>query len=447
MGFINSSSTINLTAKLTPYGRKAFLNDNSNLITHFSLSDEDSNYYVSRSLESGLIPDTSGSLPINNLINNSTSQFYNSSSKLFYNDLGLTKKQINNGINSGVVSELIISDQVTVPFTNLGIIFLNVNDFETDEVVNLTKSLNIPFNDLDRQLFTGVTFSNGGYSDTALSGIANENYMIFSIPLSAYGESIDAKSVNFSLSSSSGTYNIYSSFQKKNISLFDEDYNFNETSKQIKGLGDNIAFLFTDQIKRPNNSLSKSWSTGYGTSKPYSKSKKELFNLLSDTSRSIEADKAVGFINLDKGFVVISEQNIIDDISNGMTSGTSFSNVFRTATPSSTVGLSLNINPNNIINFTPKATPITISDSILINNANIKFKSFSNMVYRQYTCYIGVGEFFRSNNITFNKGDNPRISSVLLLDKDENVIAVSKLDRHLVKTISEDFVLSVKLYL
>jgi hypothetical protein len=150
---------------------------------------------------------------------------------------------------------------------------------------------------------------------------------------------------------------------------------------------------------------------------------------------------------LDKGFIVISEQNIIDDISNGIASATTFGNVLRTATVTSTVGLAIGINPNNIDNYTPKTTPITVSDSVLTNSSKIVLRSFSNIVYKQYTCYVGVGEFIKSNNITFNKGDIPRISSVLLLDKDENVVAVSKLDRHLVKTSSEDFALSVKLFL
>ena len=38
MGFINTATTITLTAKLTNIGRKRLLNENNNILSHFILA-------------------------------------------------------------------------------------------------------------------------------------------------------------------------------------------------------------------------------------------------------------------------------------------------------------------------------------------------------------------------------------------------------------------------
>ena len=45
MGYIASSSTTTVTARLTPYGRKKLLStSNSDIISSFALGDSDANY-------------------------------------------------------------------------------------------------------------------------------------------------------------------------------------------------------------------------------------------------------------------------------------------------------------------------------------------------------------------------------------------------------------------
>ncbi len=64
MGFNTSSTTINLTAKLTPLGRQKLISTNNALITSFSLGDSDANYSVTEPLTSGFVPSIGGNAEI-----------------------------------------------------------------------------------------------------------------------------------------------------------------------------------------------------------------------------------------------------------------------------------------------------------------------------------------------------------------------------------------------
>jgi hypothetical protein len=69
---------------------------------------------------------------------------------------------------------------------------------------------------------------------------------------------------------------IYSTFQNKGIQATVEDANLRETSTLGNPFGDNVAFLFSDEILKPKL---LSWGTGYGTVKPFSLNNKLLYNL------------------------------------------------------------------------------------------------------------------------------------------------------------------------
>jgi hypothetical protein len=62
MGYINSGTSLSLTAKLTPIGRQKLILTNNNLISAFSLGDSDANYYAALPLISGQIPGNGGNV-------------------------------------------------------------------------------------------------------------------------------------------------------------------------------------------------------------------------------------------------------------------------------------------------------------------------------------------------------------------------------------------------
>ena len=83
MGYIDSSTTLNLVAKLTPIGRQLLANNSiSTLITKFAFGDDDANYYTSGTLASGEVPTQSGLLTVSaDSLSNST--YYNITQRSF----------------------------------------------------------------------------------------------------------------------------------------------------------------------------------------------------------------------------------------------------------------------------------------------------------------------------------------------------------------------------
>ena len=189
-----------------------------------------------------------------------------------------------------------------------------------------------------------------------------------------------------------GTYTIYSTYQNKQTSLAAENNNYTETSTQTEVFAPNYAFLFSDQIKRPNGDATKSWATGFGTTKPFTGNGKQRYNLTTNSSLAKSADTAVGVAYLDKGFLVITDPTIVNDF-----------------------------------NSTTSATTA----------ATITYNSVSSVVEQEITCIASRGQFVRSNNSTFADGDTPRISEVGLYDNAGNLIAYAKTDQHITKTANE----------
>lgn len=154
--------------------------------------------------------------------------------------------------------------------------------------------------------------------------------LVIEIPNNEYGEIIDGKSIKLTLPSSGGisTYTIYSAYKKNTTKynsdgldsfLSENDYNagyFNNdvnlsADEDLDSFESNVALLFADDIKKPLGNSGKSWATGWleliNGEKVYSPSasvKKEFFDF--------EQDQPVGIAYLDKGFVVITNQTIVD---------------------------------------------------------------------------------------------------------------------------------------
>jgi hypothetical protein len=400
MGFNTTATTVTLTAKLTPIGRQKIVSTNNSLISTFSLGDSDANYNTALTLSTGEIPNEAGLLGANSTVNNSTTQNVKLRSQLIVNGSGNLYKSVEPQ-SITINSETINNGQTIVSGTSFTHFLVNRNDVDTDNKVNYFYSFGLPLNSNDDYKFTGTTYSKGGFSDTALSGIAQDTILIISLNQETFGETLDGKTINLTLPSLGPTYDIYSTFQNSGIASKTQDANIRDNSVIADTFGTNIAFLFSDDIMTPNGgSGSLSWATGFGTNKPFSINNKQLYNLQTNSNRGLSADTVVGIAYLDKGILVITHPSIVSNY-----------------------------------------------NSVLADNAITIINSVSTNVYQSITCIAARGEFAASTNTTFTANDTPRISEVGLFDNVGNLIAIAKTDRHVTKNINEFLALNVKISL
>ena len=96
MGFVGTASTLSLTAKMTPYGKKLLLSQPaSTVIKKFTLGDSDANYYTSVMLATGEVPEMSGD--------------YNTNAEKIYNtalSVSLNSNLYYQGLASGVYKNI-----------------------------------------------------------------------------------------------------------------------------------------------------------------------------------------------------------------------------------------------------------------------------------------------------------------------------------------------------
>lgn len=392
MGFINSATTVNIKGKLTPNGRQRLANGASSLITNFILGDSDANYNVYSGLTSGQIPDFSGDnfgLSLNN-----GGAGYQFRSGLIYRN-NETKKPVQ------LASAIISNTQKTLGYNTLyysgGTLTQNIinrNNFNTDTLTNLFYSFGLPIDAATAEAYTGITSTTGGFSDTALNGLASQEVLVIGIDGSQYGEIIDGKSIKLQLTTLLSTYDIYGTYENTNRPLNELDNTPIDSSITLQQFGPNRCLLFSDGIQKPNNDNSLSWSTGYALPRAFSMNGKRLWNFKTNTNTGAVADKAVGIAYLDKGFIVITEPTIINNFPiNGVT-----------------------------------ASATTLS-----------FNSVTSSISQKVTCIADRNEFTVSTNSTFTGGDVPRITEIGLMDDSGNLIAIAKTNRTYYKA-SDDMV-------
>ena len=401
MGFNSSATSVTLTAKLTPLGRQLLVSNINTppLIANFILGDSDANYSVVNSLTTGQVPAESGNVGPNDTISNSTTENVVIRSFLIANGNGIISKSVEPS-SMNVVANIIANGQVTISGTNITTNIINRSDFATDSLVNLFYSFGLPLNSRQDETVTGVTSANGGFADTALSGLAQSKILVFGINNNSYGESLDGKEIKLDVVTTAGTYSVYSTFQNTGSNLKVQDANFRDKSIVTANIGSNIAFLFSDNIMTPNGgSPSLSWGTGFGSVKPFSVNGKQLYNLQTNSSVGVSADTIVGIAYLDKGFLVITDPTIV---SNFGTTG--------------------------------------------ITGTSIVFNSISTSISQNITCIADRGTFGSSTNPTFGPGDTPRFSEIALLDNVGNIIAYGKTDRQIPKGINEFLALAVNIF-
>jgi len=400
MGFNSTANTTTLTAKLTPLGRQRLVSTNNGLITTFSLGDSDANYYAALPLTTGEVPSAGGDIGPNSTNSNSTAQNTQLRSTLIVNPSGASRKAVETQ-SSTISTESVNIGVTTISGSNITQVSIDRNNSNTDSYVNLFYSFGLPLTSTDDTRFTGTTFGNGGYSDTALSGLAQTEILVFALNNANYGDVLDGKTIRFTLPTSAGTYTMYSTFQSKGSQNSVEDGNIRDTSPTANNFGSNVAMLFSDTIMKPNGGdATLSWATGYNTVKPFSVNNKRLFNLQTNSNLALTADTAVGIAYLDKGILVITNPTIL-----------------------------------------------AAYDAVTATGASVTFNSVSTNVFQNITCIANRGEFGGSTNITFSSSDTPRISEIGLFDSFGNLIALGKTDRHITKNVNEIKVFNVKISL
>jgi len=404
MGYNSTASTITLTARLTPIGRQRLVSTNNALIKTFSLGDSDANYNTDLTLSSGEMPGFGGALGVGSGASNSTTSSIDLSSRLIVNPTGTIFKAVSPKSSTIITqtnplgSKIIASPYITINYVNR-------NDLTTDPLVNLYQTFGLSLDSASDTLFTATTLTNGGYSNTALSGMAVSKIIVIGVNNTQYGEILDGKTVKVDLPTTAGTYTIYSTFLGGQQATNVLDSVYTDTASATARFGYNVAPMFCDAIMKPNGGdASLSWATGYGLPKPFSLNSKRTYNLQTNTNISLTADTVVGMAYLDKGFIVITNPTIVNA---ALSSGTTlFSGITATTVTTDTV-----------------ATSVT----------------------QMITCIADRGEFGGTTNLTFGAGDVPRISEVGLYDDLGNLIAYGKTDRHISKNVNQFLALSVNI--
>jgi hypothetical protein len=234
-----------------------------------------------------------GRIPSNNGDLANGSDYNVIASKLYVTVSPITKKLVKP--NSDIINKTIITlGEQTVTGDSLTYLQLDKTLTNTQNT-NYFSSLSLPIRSVDVNTFTNLTSGNGGWSDTSFSGLGATKVLMGVIDNSKYGELIDGKSIKISLPVYTGfttggtgtgitTYDIYSTFPRTTIPKTTLDSSYSDNSSYPQTLfGNNlkVSYLVSDDIQKPNNDSSKSWSTGYDSFKPFSLNNKELINVQS----------------------------------------------------------------------------------------------------------------------------------------------------------------------
>lgn len=335
MGLNNSQEKI--TVKFTPKGKhKILLQGLNNLFAKFSLGDSEVNYGVDQEN----ITEISGS--------NSNSIFHNVGIKhnVVVDNSGTIFKAITKQNN--IISEA--NETQYFNFSSIGnkIIIDRLNK----ENLGLLKMLGLPITKDD---------------ETNLKLYA-EKYAVF--PISGYGDIIEGLDLKITI----GDEEFYSAFgegtSKPDATIFDD-------GNIVSPILMNAVMLFSDNVQRPRNDENLSWSTGHGKDKPYANGKS--FYKINQKDFTI-FEKVAGYVLLDKGFVVITDQAIIDKL----------------------------------------------GDEIEVTGNYVNHKVFNEII-----CQINRGEFLKSTNPTYKSGSEVRVTEIGIYDATNTLIAIGKFNEEL----------------
>lgn len=430
MGFQASATSVTIRARLTKLGREKILTNSNSIFSHFMVGDSDANYYTSELLPTGTVPVNSGNLSyISGSSSDNIAEGVGVNSKLYVTVSPNNRKKVEPN-SSAMNLTLRQIGETTVSGNNLTYLTIS-KSATTSEFTNLFKSLSLPLTSAHIYNFTNKLSVDQGWSDTPFSGLGVSNVLLSVIDNDQYGELIDGKSIKMTLPVYTGyttggtptgstTYTLYSTFPKTTLPNTVLDSQYKDTSiypQALFGNQINVAYMVSDDIQKPNNDPTKSWSTGYDSYKPFSQGDKETINVQSVPTTGINADKIAGVVYLDKGIISITDQTIVDNVAT---------------------------------NFSGDPTTNTINDSLGLyyysaDSYNTVIDSIQNDLVQDIVCIAGRGQFYSTQNRTFDVNDNVRISEIAITDGSGNILAIGKTDRHIVKTKNEIVIFNVQI--
>lgn len=313
----------------------------------------------------------------------------------------------------------------------------------TSKEANYFVSFRLPFNSTKLS-----TTSNLSLQNPELQQLNVDNIVIAPIPASSYNEIIDGRSVTFTVPSTTAISSA--------ITVVSSTYSQLTKSQNSVLLGNNIAFLFADDINLPrtgttaNGAISgitrSTWNVSPFINRPQAHAYSDLtvtdintdqrpfsgVNLAvtvneiypTNTNQGYNYDVPVGFIVLDKGFMVLTHPDLVDNIP-------------------WTNGFNLHSNISNA-GATSGTTDIYFTDTSVsqatFNDININFRT-------SVVCLALPTEFVFSSNLSWNLPfnlqerdnntngfDSVQVTEIGLYNKNDELIAVAKTDRPIEKT-------------
>ena len=256
--------------------------------------------------------------------------------------------------------------------------------------------------------YTGTFFATA-FESLALAGSVNKRVLVMEIPQTQYGEIIDGKSLKVKIPKSGGGsfYTAYGAYKTNpteyDLGKMDNYMSEHDFSASYFGTPavltsttyeSNVVLLFCDDIATPNSG--GSWATGHDEvmqgEKVYNSTsvvKKKFFDFYEDTP--------VGIAYLDKGFILITNPQIVDEAYTDYYASASYINTEIAA--NIIVNYDLNIDYNNS-QFLYSTSYISSSEIL------VEFLSYNTEKSINVVCLASANEFYRTTNITAKVLDN-----------------------------------------
>tara|TARA_R110000744_G_scaffold4808_2_gene17121 strand:- start:1847 stop:3046 length:1200 start_codon:yes stop_codon:yes gene_type:complete len=338
-----------------------------------------------------------------------------------------------------------------------------------------------PFSNLYSSFKLPVTSNSGNTwpsipNNSYFSGLNQSQAIVVKIGKNTYGELIDGRTIHLAIptgyTEAGGSIDIYSSYiNEANWSSDNHPYaagfghSLNPTSADVAKPSTNVAFLFSDSVTNnngkyatPTNSCCSNWSDGFPTtwaygagtepSDPpvgYENGNTSYYNMGINASTrkppvniTESGDKPVGIAYLDKGFLVLTDPEIVQwFLFSGASSGA-------TGYPYGSQG----------VGFSTGMTQVTFTSS---TSARCEFFTFEKEWLLSVDCVANNGEFFVTENVTASPelqngaggGVTPvpgvysltggtqdyssYITEVGLYDSQDNLVGIAKPDRPIAK--------------
>lgn len=272
--------------------------------------------------------------------------------------------------------------------------------------------------------------------------IDNRLYLVMEIPNKKYGEIIDGKSVHIILNGTGSTvYDIYGTYNKKNLTTSNLDNVLSEIDLSVKDIGSpvtlnngdyesNIVLLFA------TGDTGTDWAKGYSDILTGDK----VFNPSNQIKETYDyyADRCVGYAVLDKGFIVITDKTIVESLFknkfNGDISGSTI--MFPTATGLTT---------NQCVTYQNSDFIVTKDDDNHTEWNNTQFHITDTTNYIEYfsyntekslniVCLASCDEFYKSTNDTakelLNLSANTDVADFKTDDLNLHPIMISQIGIH-----------------